>query len=146
MCFWMQSLCFEISICITTVIHHCCKKALMELELHSHCNTSAQNRQRTANLRELSTSTLFCGYRLWSQGTSHQFPSPWLKKLQCNGNGTSRSGTLLQRRGKHYCKADTKLEWNKEFQLDRTMTELKQTILKPCVTKTFSEEFLNIHC
>lgn len=92
----------------TTVARKCQRK-----RNSSYCKTLNPNWERTANPHELSTSMLFCGYRLWFQRIPHQYLSPWLKKLQCNQNSTLKNGMLLKRRGKHYCKADTKagMKW-----------------------------------
>ena len=92
--------------------HHCHPPLLQEsasgLGIAFSLKSIGSKSRKNSKPAWTSTSTLFCGYRLRSQRTLHRYLSPWLKKLQCSGNRTSRNGTLLKRRGKNYCKADTK--------------------------------------
>lgn len=97
-----------------------------------------------SKLRENSkpTGTVLLHFVLWiqtliSQDTAPNF-SPCLKKLQLNGNSNSQACMLLNGRGNHYCKADTKTGINFNWQ---SMTELQRSMLNPCVDETFSEEF-----
>lgn len=95
----------------------------------------------TANPHGLSTSILFYGYKPWYHRTLLQNLSPWLKKLQCNGNSTSQACMSLKRRGNDYCKAGTKTGI---ISTDRSMTELQQcwTLVQ---LRHFQKSF-NVYC
>lgn len=67
-----------------------------------------ENWERTTNHHEWATSLLFCGCSLQSHRSLHWHLSPSQKELQCNVNNTSRN-SILERRGKHHCKSDTKV-------------------------------------
>lgn len=98
----------------------------------------------TANPHGLSTPTLFYGYKPWYHRTLLQNLSPWLKKLQCNGNSTSQACMLLKRRGNDYCKAGTKTGINFNSQKhDRATTKYVEPL---CSWDIFRRVLMFIAC
>lgn len=94
---------------------------------------------------ELPTSALFRGYKLWSQRTLHQYLSPWLKKLQCNGNNASRNDTLLKRGGKHYCKADPMIRMKWDISTWQNHNRIKTEYVETLCNWHFQKSF-NVNC